>query len=305
MQMALRADDLQRDKPDVIQNYDETPLEAERRDLTGEIATDPAFTEIAQYLTWAKDLDFNPAEPEIMKRAITAGRAAWELAGQRESLEEVIAAVVNRSGVTHPDLVYYIRMGNLIKIGTTTNLRHRLDTLSGQGVLAVEPGGRKRESSRHAQFACARSHREWFHPASELMDHILRLRSSLEEVAEESVDAWIARELLDRKDWRPREVEGRGRRSQANQRNGYASKGLVTATDAARVAGVTVASINSWRSRGRLQSAKNGNTGVHLYRLSDVMAARRRRRPQAATSMSRPESSIFGVQQLRNLLGSP
>ena len=61
-------------------------------------------------------------------------------------------------------VVYYIRMGERIKIGRTTNLRRRLQSFHAtpDQLLAIEPGPVEREQERHRQFA------EWRHGSTEL-----------------------------------------------------------------------------------------------------------------------------------------
>ena len=67
-----------------------------------------------------------------------------------------------------PWVVYYIQVGENIKIGRTTNLLRRMQALCAQPeqVLAVEPGvvvdGVNREIERHREFA------EWRIPGTEL-----------------------------------------------------------------------------------------------------------------------------------------
>jgi hypothetical protein len=76
--------------------------------------------------------------------------------------------------------VYYLRVGDLIKIGTTTHLRSRLQSYPPgiTTVLAAEPGGVEVERARLAQFSHLRqSGREWFNPASSLTEHIAGIRA--------------------------------------------------------------------------------------------------------------------------------
>lgn len=70
------------------------------------------------------------------------------------------------------DVVYYLRFQDRIKIGTTTDLTQRLSNIPHDRLLAIEPGGRHLEHERHAQFADAHAYREWFHPTTDLLEHI-------------------------------------------------------------------------------------------------------------------------------------
>lgn len=73
--------------------------------------------------------------------------------------------------------VYYVRVGGLIKIGVTKQLKQRVASYPpGSELLAVERGGTHLEVSRHHQFRHLLAERkEWFHPGADLLDHIARL----------------------------------------------------------------------------------------------------------------------------------
>ena len=85
-----------------------------------------------------------------------------------EAAKEARAAASRRRG----EVVYYIKFGDRIKIGTTRNLRQRRINLPCDSVLAAEPGGRPLERERHAQFASSRVIGEWFEPSPDLLAHI-------------------------------------------------------------------------------------------------------------------------------------
>lgn len=79
------------------------------------------------------------------------------------------------------DVVYYIRFGELIKIGTSANPRRRIASLPHDEVLAFERGDRRLEQHRHAQFG---SHQlnggEWFHTHDALLAHIDAVRGGVD-----------------------------------------------------------------------------------------------------------------------------
>jgi hypothetical protein len=95
-------------------------------------------------------------------------------------------------GRIHMPIVYYMRMDRLVKIGTTTNLALRVETIGPQGVLAVEDGDRQVESQRHQQFVASHSHREWFHISAELGQHIGDLREAWEARYGQTVEEWLS-----------------------------------------------------------------------------------------------------------------
>jgi hypothetical protein len=76
-------------------------------------------------------------------------------------------------------VVYFIRMGDLIKIGHTTNLAHRVQGLSltMNQVLATEVGYRQREAELHGRFAHLREFGEWFRAEPELLGYIAALHA--------------------------------------------------------------------------------------------------------------------------------
>lgn len=74
--------------------------------------------------------------------------------------------------------VYYARVRDLIKIGSSSDVERRIsDYIPGSHLLAVEPGGIEVERQRQAQFRSSRAlGREWFQPSSDLIEHINSLR---------------------------------------------------------------------------------------------------------------------------------
>jgi hypothetical protein len=74
-------------------------------------------------------------------------------------------------------VVYYVRLGGCIKIGTTTNMKMRMNTLMPDEILATEPGTRELEQMRHKQFAGLRVRGERFLADPELLSHIQMIRA--------------------------------------------------------------------------------------------------------------------------------
>jgi len=82
--------------------------------------------------------------------------------------------------LTRVDVVYYIRYGDRIKIGTSGNPRSRLASQRFDELLAFERGDRLVEQRRHAQFASHRLERsEWFDGHDALTRHIDVLRAGI------------------------------------------------------------------------------------------------------------------------------
>lgn len=83
-------------------------------------------------------------------------------------------------------VVYYVRIGDRIKIGYTTNLSQRMAALRVEphNLLATEPGGRRLEAERHEQFADYRfGRREDFIDAQAIREHIQELQERAAEQA--------------------------------------------------------------------------------------------------------------------------
>lgn len=77
---------------------------------------------------------------------------------------------------TTPGTVYFFRMGDLVKIGYTTDLPRRRRALVPDEVLATTPGTMGDEKALHHRFGHAWSHGEYFRPEPELLAHIETLR---------------------------------------------------------------------------------------------------------------------------------
>jgi hypothetical protein len=93
------------------------------------------------------------------------------------------------------DVVYYLRAGDRIKIGTSGNPRSRLAQLSFDELLAFERGTRTLEHRRHVQFG---EHRigggEWFTVHDALLAHIGELRAGVDDPWN-SYSLWVSQHL--------------------------------------------------------------------------------------------------------------
>jgi hypothetical protein len=171
-----------------------------------------------------------------------------------------------------PSVVYYVEVGDLIKIGTTVSLERRLRGYPPTArLLAVEPGGMAEEAQRLRQFNRALvAGREWFLPVQDLVDHIAEVRragyvapSGASPRPEEPLPLTLAPDLID---------------------------SLISTTEAANLAGVSVAAISNWRERGyltvtgervHLTPACHDGRNRPLYKWIDVAKAERATRERA------------------------
>ncbi|WP_060888669.1 hypothetical protein [Streptomyces scabiei] len=130
---------------------------------------DPAFGDIARVLV---DMSTAGVEPtaESVQIAIKLGRL-YHSAGQPTAVPQDAA-----EGLWH-EVVYYMRFGNLIKIGTTGQLYTRVRRLKPDKLLAAEPGSYDLEAKRHREFARFRAEGEHFYPAPPLLQHIRRVQA--------------------------------------------------------------------------------------------------------------------------------
>lgn len=85
--------------------------------------------------------------------------------------------------------VYFVRSGNLIKIGTSTNVNARLAALRTMSALplelmAVAEGGYTEEGAVHQRFASLRQHGEWFTAAPELLAFVAEIAEHRARLAE-------------------------------------------------------------------------------------------------------------------------
>lgn len=94
----------------------------------------------------------------------------------------------------HEPVVYYLRMSDRVKIGTSTRLGQRIQDLANSGgVMAVEFGSHPLETQRHHQFAHLRENGEWFRLTEELAGHVVDARERFERDHGLTVDAWLAK----------------------------------------------------------------------------------------------------------------
>jgi hypothetical protein len=113
---------------------------------------------------------------------------------QREDAE-IIAQRQAENPRLHDPIVYYMRMSDLVKIGTSSHIAARLATINPQGVMAIEFGGYDVEARRHQQFAEHRAHGEWFHLCEEIGTHIAAVRERFRDAAGCTVEEWLAPRL--------------------------------------------------------------------------------------------------------------
>ena len=95
----------------------------------------------------------------------------------RSEVIEVSPRTATPPTLTGEGVVYYLQFGDRYKIGFSTNLPSRLNSLPYDKLLAVEPGSFELERRRHATFSRTRvdGQNEWFHQSPALLFHIATL----------------------------------------------------------------------------------------------------------------------------------
>jgi len=77
-----------------------------------------------------------------------------------------------------PGEVYFVRFGDRIKIGFSTNVKTRMKAVPHDAILATMPGTPAVESRMHKRFAHLRITGEWFRPGPDLMAFIDSLKAA-------------------------------------------------------------------------------------------------------------------------------
>jgi hypothetical protein len=143
---------------------------------------DPAYAHImaAAHLLASFHVDL-PRE-ELERLAVAKGRADFEK-DPRSPVRQALARRYTASPIDPAkelqlggSVVYYMRIGNRVKIGWSAGVLKRVSAINPEELMAVEPGGRPQEAMRHAEFRSLRTHGEWFRLESPLTDHIAALQ---------------------------------------------------------------------------------------------------------------------------------
>jgi hypothetical protein len=109
-----------------------------------------------------------------------------EIQERRENWKREVDAAIE-VGKVKGAVVYYVMLHGLVKIGTTINLRSRMQSyqvaFDSDALLGYEPGGYDLEQLRHSQFMALHVRGELFTPGKALMQHISEINARRERVA--------------------------------------------------------------------------------------------------------------------------
>jgi len=167
-------------------------------ELLDTLADDPAKREISIVAMQAASIGFDLADEAAFNIVVATGRR-WHEAGEEmrvllfptRTAEPRTAQVQPERG--HAPIVYYMRLGDIVKIGTTTNVAKRAGSINPEGVMAVEFGAVDVERARHNQFIDLHLHGEWFRLDATLGSHVIEVRAAFEAATGETTEAWLAR----------------------------------------------------------------------------------------------------------------
>jgi hypothetical protein len=114
---------------------------------------------------------------EIRQDALSGGQ---RLGFIEQSLEPKALDLKDVARSERQQTIYYVRVGDLIKIGWTTDLRTRLRAYGpARQLLATETGGSGLEAQRHREFNhLLVAGKEWFRPGSDLLEHIATISNT-------------------------------------------------------------------------------------------------------------------------------
>jgi hypothetical protein len=114
-------------------------------------------------------------QPQGFKDALRDQRIAFlRQMEQEEERERAKRTSASTDNATRPGYIYYLRVGDLIKIGYTLYLEDRMKAYPPNSeLLATHPGTRQTERQMHHRFLhLLKQGREWFIEGDDLMAHI-------------------------------------------------------------------------------------------------------------------------------------
>ena len=107
------------------------------------------------------------------------GACGTDFAAPGMLLELPQIAAAREADLRRPGIVYYMRFGDRIKIGFTTDLRARALNVPNDEVVAAQPGTMRDERDLHQRFAdiLVEGQNEWFHNNADLEAHMASVRA--------------------------------------------------------------------------------------------------------------------------------
>lgn len=180
----------------VLPRFDEDPVtpaeelaeawrEAERLPNT-------ARWDLNDYLRTFADCGF-PVDAEMMRHFVKSAMAAYEASCERQARPAAPMRDPRPPHGRHDPVVYYFRLGDLVKIGTSVDVHQRRTQVPCQGVMAVEWGSFELETQRHGEFIDSHQWGEWYRLTAPVGQHIVDVRESFERAVGCTTEVWLAR----------------------------------------------------------------------------------------------------------------
>jgi hypothetical protein len=141
----------------------------------------------------AREAELDAREERLREREWDVNNLIEQWSEDSRTARRAIRVWHDRRDQTVDWYVYYVRIGDVIKIGTTGAFKQRMNTLMPDEILAVEPGGLQLERLRHREFAHLRVRGERFSPGDDLMAHIASVRAEHPEFPEAGTPRLVAR----------------------------------------------------------------------------------------------------------------
>jgi excisionase family DNA binding protein len=156
--------------------------------------------------------------------------------------------------------IYYIRVGDFIKVGYSADIERRMrDYPPGTVLLAVEPGDRLTERKRHAQFRDSLAWgNEWFLSSDALWDHYTTARK-LHGSADHLMPRWRKGQAL---------IDLEAERAQRQVVPTEAKETWVTLQYAADYIRVNVVTIRRMITRGEIEAKRFGPRLIRVAKSS-------------------------------------
>ena len=140
---------------------------------------------LCEYCAWKAYALLRSVEDADAKReAARREYAEWECQerAKEKAAQEVREQRWRKETIAHPGWIYYLLVGDLVKIGYTVDPSQRMKQYPpNSSLLATHPGTLKTERQMHSKFwnSLAKG-REWFTPTSDLIEHIKEARNTYE-----------------------------------------------------------------------------------------------------------------------------
>lgn len=151
----------------------------------------PAHWRFNDYMTTYADLGL-PVDAATLRRFAKTAMDGYEKSCEQANRPALPLRAPRPPQGRHQPVVYYFRLGDLVKIGTTVDVAQRRTQVPCQGVMAIEWGSYELESQRHAEFIESHQWGEWFRLTEQVGAHIVAVRSDFEASERMSTEQWLA-----------------------------------------------------------------------------------------------------------------